>query len=133
MSALLPDRSGHCPRTPRPWRRSSSCPGTGRPRAWQPIRNSSSQLDCARRGGQSVDLSECNCKLAIYAVPRKENIKPVLQPDLIAIDVEKYQAVPGAEVIFPQGGAYELEFSGTAKDNESFSPFKLTYTVNVKP
>jgi len=86
-----------------------------------------------RRGGQSVALSECNCKLNIFAVPRREQTKPVLQPELISIDVEKYQDVPGAVVVFPQGGAYELEFSGTAKDNESFSPFKLTYTVNVRP
>jgi len=86
-----------------------------------------------RRGGQSVTLSECNCTLNIYAVPRQENAPIVLQPKLMAINVEKHKEVPGAKIIFPQGGAYELEFRGTAKDNTSFSPFKLTYTVNVRP
>ena len=85
------------------------------------------------RGGKSVALSECNCKLNIYAVPRREHAEPVLQPKLVAIDAEKYQEIPGATVVFPQEGAYELEFSGKAKDNRSFSPFKLTYTVNVRP
>lgn len=85
------------------------------------------------RGGKSVALSECNCQLNVYVVPRAENAKPVLMPELMAIDVEKYQEVPGTNLIFPQAGAYELELSGKAKNNASFSPFKLTYTVNVRP
>lgn len=85
------------------------------------------------RGGKSVALSECSCQLNVYTIPRRENAKPVLLPKLMAIDVEKYQEIPGANIIFPQGGAYELELIGTAKNNASFSPFKLTYTVNVRP
>lgn len=83
-----------------------------------------------RRGGSSIPLSECNCSLNVYTVPRAESAEPVLNPELKAINVEKYQEIPGAEIIFPQAGAYELEISGTAKDN-SFTPFNLTYTVNV--
>lgn len=85
-----------------------------------------------RRGGLSIPLSECNCTLKVYAVPRREKVEAVLKPELSAIDVEQYQEIPGAEIVFPQAGAYELEISGTAKDN-SFSPFELTYTVNVVP
>ncbi|HEY9770290.1 MAG TPA: hypothetical protein V6C71_17660 [Coleofasciculaceae cyanobacterium] len=84
------------------------------------------------RGGNSIPLSECNCALKVYAVPRTESAEPILKPELMAIDVEKYQEIPGAEIIFPQAGAYELEISGTAK-NDSFTPFKLTYVVNVVP
>jgi hypothetical protein len=84
-----------------------------------------------RRGGQSIPLSECNCALKVYAVPRTEAAQPILKPELKAINVERYQDIPGADIIFPQPGAYELEISGTAKDNSSFSPFELTYTVNV--
>lgn len=86
-----------------------------------------------RRGGKSVSLSECSCSLNIYAIPRAADAEPVLQPELIPIDVEKYEEIPGANVVFPQAGAYELEISGTAKGDSSFSPFELTYTVNVRP
>ncbi len=85
-----------------------------------------------RRGGSSIPLSECNCTLKVYAVPRREKAEPVLKPELSAMDVEQYQEIPGAVIAFPQAGAYELEISGTAKD-DSFSPFELTYTVNVVP
>ena len=85
-----------------------------------------------RRGGNSIPLSECDCALNVYAVPRTDDSEPILQPELMPLNVEKYQEIPGAEIAFPQAGAYELEISGTAKDN-SFSPFELTYTVNVVP
>jgi hypothetical protein len=85
-----------------------------------------------RRGGDNIPLSQCNCSLQVYPVPRARDAKPLLKPTLTAINVEKYQEIPGAKITFPQVGAYELEISGTAKD-DSFSPFKLTYTVNVVP
>ncbi|MEM7757673.1 MAG: hypothetical protein AAF298_06080 [Cyanobacteria bacterium P01_A01_bin.40] len=85
-----------------------------------------------RRGGASIPLSECDCALKVYRVPRQSDAQPILEPDLIALDVEKYQEIPGAEIVFPQPGAYELEISGTAKDN-SFGQFNLAYTVNVTP
>jgi hypothetical protein len=84
------------------------------------------------RGGNSIPLSQCNCVLRVYPTPRANDAKPLLKPALIPLDVEKYQAIPGAKITFPQPGAYELEISGTAKDR-SFLPFKLTYTVNVVP
>lgn len=85
-----------------------------------------------RRGGSNIPLSQCNCSLNVYAVPRNVDAEPILEPKLTAINVEKYQEIPGAEIVFPSAGAYELEISGTAKDN-SFTPFNLTYTVNVRP
>jgi hypothetical protein len=85
-----------------------------------------------RRGGSSIPLSQCNCTLRVYNIPRANDYKPLLKPALIPLNVEKYQAIPGAKIIFTQVGAYELEISGTAKDN-SFSPFELSYTVNVVP
>ena len=65
-------------------------------------------------------------------IPRTNNAQPLLKPRLIPLDVEKFQEIPGAKITFPQAGTYELEINGTAKDN-SFAPFKLTYTVNVVP
>lgn len=86
-----------------------------------------------RRGGQTIPLSQCNCLLNVYAVPRAADAEPIMQPSLSAIDVEKYQEIPGAEIIFPQVGTYELEITGTAKNSGSFSPFTLSYQVNVRP
>ena len=86
-----------------------------------------------RRGGETIPLSECNCVLNVYTVPRADDAQPILQPEVIAIDAEKYQEIPGAEIVFPDAGVYELELVGTAKDGSSFSPFELTYTVNVQP
>ena len=86
-----------------------------------------------QRGGKTIQLSQCNCELNVYAVPRQHDASPVLNPTLQAIDVEKYQEIPGANITFPQAGAYELVISGTAKDGTSFQPFELSYTVNVRP
>ncbi len=85
------------------------------------------------RGGKNIPLSECNCALNIYPLPRAADTQPILQPELKAINVEKYQEIPGADIVFPTAGSYELELSGTAKDETSFAPFELTYTVNVRP
>ena len=85
-----------------------------------------------RRGGETIPLSKCNCALNVYAVPHTDGDKPIMQPQLSAIDVEKYRDIPGAEIVFPQAGAYQLVISGTAKDN-TFSPFELSYEVNVRP
>ena len=99
------------------------------PKANQP---STAWFALTRRGGNSIPLSECNCDLRVYAVPRANDAEPILNPELVALNVEKYQNIPGAEIVFPQPGAYELEISGTAKD-DSFTPFELRYSVNVVP
>ena len=99
------------------------------PRANQP---STAWFALTRRGGSSIALSECDCTLRVYTVPRQSDAKAILNPKLLALDVEKYQDIPSAKIVFPQAGAYELEISGTAKD-DSFTPFELSYTVNVVP
>lgn len=86
-----------------------------------------------RRGGEIIPLSECHCSLNIYPLPREADTEPILQPSLSAINVEKYQEIPSAEIIFPQPGAYELEIIGTPKEGNDFSSFKLSYSVNVRP
>ena len=86
-----------------------------------------------RRGGQSIPLSDCECQLNIYTVPTTTDAQPVLQPKLVAIDVEKYQDIPGADIVFPEAGAYKLKISGIPRESGSFSPFELIYDVNVRP
>ena len=81
-----------------------------------------------RKGGQTIPLSQCNCKLAVYSKPRSPAL---LKPALKAVSYQRYQAIPGANIAFPKVGNYQLELSGTPKAGASFKPFKLTYTVAV--
>lgn len=83
-------------------------------------------------GGATISLEQCNCQLAVYADRRQPGDAPVLQPALKTIAAEQYQGIPGAEIVFPKAGIYELELSGTAKDNQSFQPFALSYKVTVQ-
>ncbi|NES24697.1 MAG: hypothetical protein F6K41_38760 [Symploca sp. SIO3E6] len=84
-----------------------------------------------RSGGQIIPLEQCNCQLAIYQQPSTPEDSPVLQPPLKAISAEQYQGIPGAEIVFPQAGAYELELSGTPQAGAEFQPFQLKYNINV--
>ncbi|MEG4962183.1 MULTISPECIES: hypothetical protein [unclassified Microcoleus] len=99
------------------------------PRAGQPARV---WFALTRRGGQIIPLEQCNCKLAVYPKDRKEADKPLMQPPLKAVSAEKYQGMPGADIVFPKAGIYELELSGTAKNKANFKPFKLSYSVTVR-
>ncbi|MEB3277903.1 MAG: hypothetical protein VKK42_03140 [Lyngbya sp.] len=85
-----------------------------------------------RKGGAIIPLEQCNCKLSVYRQPRKAEDSPMMTPTLKAISAEKYQGIPGADVIFPQAGSYELELSGTPKSEANFKPFKLSYSVTVR-
>lgn len=84
-----------------------------------------------QEGGAIVPLEQCDCKLAIYSVPRTEGETPVLEPPLEAISAEQYQGIPGAEVIFPETGEYELQLSGVPQAGANFQPFELSYTAIV--
>ncbi len=99
------------------------------PRAGQPARV---WFALTRRGGQIIPLEQCNCKLAVYLKNRKDGDKPLMQPPLTAIFAEKYQGIPGANIVFPKAGIYELKLSGTAKTKANFKPFELSYTVTVR-
>jgi len=99
------------------------------PRAGQPARV---WFALTRRGGQIIPLEQCNCKLAVYLKNRKNGDKPLMQPPLTAIFAEKYQGIPGANIVFPKAEIYELKLSGTAKTKGNFKPFQLSYTVTVR-
>ncbi len=85
------------------------------------------------RGGKIIPLSECDCQLSVYALPRNQEDQPILNPILQAINVGNYQEIPGALITFPQTGSYELEILGTANNGANFQDFKLNYKVNVLP
>lgn len=84
-----------------------------------------------QEGGAIVPLEQCDCKLAIYSAPRTEGETPVLEPPLEAISAEQYQGIPGAEVVFPEAGEYELLLSGASQAGAGFQPFELSYTAIV--
>lgn len=86
-----------------------------------------------QKGGKVIPLEQCNCKLAVHAEPHKEGSPPLLEPPLKDISIKRYKGIPGAEIVFPKAGAYELELSGTPKAGATFKPFKLSYEVTVSP
>jgi hypothetical protein len=84
-----------------------------------------------KRGGTVIPLNTCNCQLAVYAEPRTANATPLQEPPLKAVAAEGYTGIPGAEVTFPNVGAYELVIKGTPIAAEDFQPFELTFPVTV--
>ncbi len=85
-----------------------------------------------RRGGEIIPLEQCNCKLAVYPKNHKEGDKPLMEPPLKAVSAERYKGIPGADIVFPKAGIFELELSGSAKKGANFKPFELNYTVTVR-
>jgi hypothetical protein len=83
-----------------------------------------------RKGGHVIPLQQCNCQLAVYAEPRKGS-KPLLQPPLKAVSSGGYKNIPGAEIVFPKPGSYQLELRGTPKAGVNFQPFQLNFNVTV--
>ncbi len=98
------------------------------PRAGEPAQ---AWFALTRKGGKVIPLAECNCQLAVYSQPRKAGETPLFKPSLKAIVAEKYQGIPGADIIFPQPGAYLLELNGKPVKADDFKPFKLKFEMTV--
>ena len=86
-----------------------------------------------RRGGKQIPFEQCNCQLAVYPEPHQEGSQPLMRPKLHPVSADQYQGIPGADIVFPRAGLYELELSGTPKNGASFKPFELSYEVTVQP
>lgn len=86
-----------------------------------------------RRGGKVIPLDRCDCQLAVYSEPRSSDDEPLIEPELNAISVERYSGIPGAEIVFPQAGSYELELKGAPKAGANFQEFELSFPVTVQP
>jgi len=86
-----------------------------------------------RKGGELIPLTKCDCELNVYLESdRNSSEEPVLTPNLISLSPEKYQNIPGANLIFPTPGIYQLELTGKPKETDDFSPFQVSYPVTVK-
>ncbi len=99
------------------------------PRAGEP---STAWFALTQSGGEPLLASQCDCQLQVYNRAENPNT-PILTPPIKAIVAEQYRDIPGAEVIFPQAGIYELEISGTPKAGATFEPFSMVYSVTVTP
>ena len=86
-----------------------------------------------RQGGELIPLSECDCELKVYLESASSSDEPILNPTLIAISPEKYQNIPGANLVFPQPGIYQLELTGKPTQEGNFAPFQVSYPVTVNP
>ena len=84
-----------------------------------------------RQGGERLPLAEANCRLAVYPEPRQPSDAPILQPTMKAVNAEQYEGIPGADVVFPKVGLYELELSCEPKASGSFQPFLMQYSATV--
>ncbi len=84
-----------------------------------------------RKGGQVIPLEQCNCQLAIYTEPHSADSPALLKPPLKPVSAERYQGIPGAEITFPQPGAYQLQLSGKPAPEADFKPFQLKFNVTV--
>ncbi|MBN3872135.1 hypothetical protein [Nostoc sp. JL33] len=84
-----------------------------------------------RRGGKVIPLAQCNCRLAVYAKPYAAGEPPLIEPALEPVAVERYQGIPGAEVVFPKPGIYELQLNGKPISGARFKPFKFKFEVTV--
>ncbi|MEI2578063.1 hypothetical protein [Scytonema sp. PRP1] len=98
------------------------------PKAGEPAR---AWIALTRKGGKILPLEEANCQMAVYSQPRKGGDSPVQKPAVKPIAVEKYQGIPGADIVFPNTGIYQLELSCTPKTEGNFQPFQLKYDVTV--
>ncbi len=98
------------------------------PRAGEPTK---AWFALTRAGGEIIPLAECDCQLAVYSQTAPEGEKPILEPTLEGITAEQYQGIPGADLVFPKAGSYELRLTGSSKSGDAFQPFQLSYTVNV--
>ncbi|BAY25438.1 hypothetical protein NIES2100_52440 [Calothrix sp. NIES-2100] len=98
------------------------------PQAGQP---SQAWFALTRKGGKAIALKDCNCQLVVYAQPHTAKEPPLLEPPLKPITAERYQGTPGADIIFPKPGAYQLALRGKPIAGENFKPFELKFEVTV--
>jgi hypothetical protein len=98
------------------------------PRSGEPARV---WFGLTRQGGAPLPLDRCNCTLSIAALPGGG---PAITPWSVTLEptsAEGYQNIPGATVVFPRAGGYELILRGQPKQAGDFRPFELRYKTTV--
>ncbi len=85
-----------------------------------------------QKGGKIVPFSNCQCQLVVYREPRSTKDSPMMTLTLQSVSAEQYQDIPGADVVFPNPGQYQLELTGSPKNGANFNPFQFSYSVIVQ-
>ncbi|MEM1310509.1 MAG: hypothetical protein AAGF98_13625 [Cyanobacteria bacterium P01_H01_bin.153] len=78
-------------------------------------------------GGSVIPLAACDCVLTIY----NSADTVVSTPSLTPVSAEGFNDIPGATVMFPEVGAYDLVLTGKPQGAGQFSPFELSYEITV--
>jgi len=97
----------------------------------EPGKSAQVWIALTRKGGKLIALQECNCKLTVFAQPRKKDAQPILQPMLKSINAEGYKGVPATDIVFPKTGAYEVKLTGSPRLGATFKPFELKFDITV--
>ncbi|MGD1861349.1 MAG: hypothetical protein ACFB0E_15440 [Leptolyngbyaceae cyanobacterium] len=80
-----------------------------------------------KAGGSVIPLADCDCTLTIYDSQDSVVSTPALTP----VSAEGFNDIPGATVVFPEVGAYDLVLTGQPQQAGQFSSFELSYEVTV--
>lgn len=83
------------------------------------------------KGGKTIPLSACDCKLSVYHQPRQVGDTPIQEPVLRSFAAEGFEGIPTPEVIFPKVGAYELVLTGKPYSSGMFDALELRFEVTV--
>jgi hypothetical protein len=86
-----------------------------------------------KRGGESVPLAKCDCRLTIYSGKQAKG-KVLFVPALREGKIEEPVGANTrllADVTFPKAGEYTMVLSGKPKAGGHFNPFKLQWVIRA--
>lgn len=128
FSLLIPPASAHQTQTAADVGATLHIEPNDTPRAGEP---NLAWFALTRRGGETIPLEACDCTLTIYSQSSQPTDEAIATPELQPVDAEGYQDIPGADVEFPQVGAYELVLQGRPTTAAAFQPFEFRFEVTV--
>ncbi len=79
-----------------------------------------------QRGGRAILLSQCACRLSIYAGVLRPGARPSSTPKL-----SQGKGKLNTTLTFPAAGAYTLVLQGRPRAGARFPPFTLKWTVRA--
>jgi hypothetical protein len=94
------------------------------PRAGEPAKV---WVALTRKGGEALPFEQANCQMMISE--KTQGI--TLKPELKSITAEQFQSIPGADVVFPNPGLYNITLSCTPKTEGDFVAFTMDDVVTV--
>lgn len=99
------------------------------PRANQPTRV---WVVLTQRGGKPIPLASLQCRMSVFHLPRWAGDRAVQQLPVKGVNAENWRNIPGADVVFPRVGRYQLQLNCNPQGQTNLSPFQLTYETTVR-